>query len=76
MPFQRKRVGAIVVMDTKTLEIEHIYVHMTMRSAMREFVGSLRANIDIAYDDMREELADALERYQFIEVSNVTIGRR
>jgi len=76
MPFQRKRAQAIVVVDTKTLEIEHVYVHMTMRAAVREFIGSLRANIDISYDDMRDELADALERYQFTEVNRVTIGRR
>lgn len=72
---QRKRVGAIVVTDMKTLEIEHVYVRMSMRAAMKEFLRSLRPNLDASYDDMRDEFADALDRYQFTEVENVTIRR-
>lgn len=71
-----RRAAAIVVIDGKNLEIEHIYVNMTLKSAMRQFVAGIKMNIDTSYDDMRGELADALERYQFVEVSNVTIGRR
>lgn len=75
MSSQRKRVGAIVVTDMKTLEIEHVYVRMSMRAAMREFMMSLRSNVDMSYDDMRDEVADALDRYQFTEVDRVTIRR-
>lgn len=75
MPSQRKRAAAIVVTDMKTLEIEHVYVRMSMRAAMREFMMSLRSNVDMAYDDMRDEIADALDRYQFTEVERVTIRR-
>lgn len=73
MPSQRSK--AIVVIDTKTLGIEHVYVHMTMKAAMREFVGSLKTNIDSSYSDMRDELEDALDRYHFVPVGRVTIGR-
>ena len=72
----RRRVGAIAVVDTKTLDIEHVYVNMTMRTAMRQFMADIRVNADTAYDDIRDEVADALDRYQFVEVTNVTIGRR
>ena len=72
----RRRVGAIAVVDTKTLDIEHVYVNMTMRTAMRQFMADIKVNADTAYDDMRDEVADALDRYQFVEVTNVTIARR
>ena len=72
---RQRRAGAIVVMDGKTLDIEHVYVNMTMHAAMHAFMGELQVNIDSAYSDMRDELADALERYQFIEVKNVSYGR-
>jgi len=75
MPFPRRRYGAVVVTDMKTLEIEHVYVRMSMRAAMKEFLRSLRPNLDVSYDDMRDEFADALDRYQFTEVDRVTIRR-
>lgn len=71
----RRRVAAVVVIDSKTLDIEHVYVHMTMKEAMRQFMADIRMNADTAYDDIRNELADALDRYQFVEVTHVTIGR-
>ena len=71
-----RRAAAIAVIDGKNLEIEHIYVNMTLKAAMRQFVADIKMNIDTSYDDMRDELADALERFQFVEVHNVTIGRR
>ena len=52
-----------------------MYVRMSMRAAMREFMMSLRSNVDMAYDDMRDEVANALDRYQFTEVDRVTIRR-
>lgn len=70
-----RRAAAIVVIDGNTLDIEHIYVNMTLRAAMRQFVAGIRMNIDTSYDDMRDELADALNRFQFVEVTHVTIGR-
>jgi len=70
-----RRAAAIVVIDGNTLDIEHIYVNMTLRAAMRQFMADIRVNIDTSYDDMRDELADALNRYQFVEVTHVTIGR-
>jgi hypothetical protein len=72
----RRRTAAIAVIDSKTLDIEHIYVNMTLKAAMRQFVADIKMNVDTAYDDIRDELADALERYQFVEVVNVTIGRK
>lgn len=71
-----RRAAAIVVIDGNTLDIEHIYVNMTLKAAMRQFVSDIRVNVDTSYDDMRDELADAINRYQFVEVTNVTIGRR
>jgi len=71
-----RRAAAIVVIDGKNLEIEHIYVNMTLKAAMRLFVSDIKMNIDTSYDDMRDELADALNRFQFVEISNVTFGRR
>jgi len=71
-----RRAAAIVVIDGNTLDIEHIYVNMTLKAAVRQFMAGIRMNIDTSYDDMRDELADALNRYQFIEVSHVTVGRQ
>lgn len=72
----RRRSNAIVVMDTKSLDVVHVYVRMSLRAAMIDFVGRIRANADLRYSDMKEELTDALERYTFEQVQDVTIGRR
>lgn len=72
----RRRSNAIVVMDTKSLDVVHVYVRMSLRAAMIDFVGRIRANVDQRYSDMKDELSDALERYTFESVQDVTIGRR
>lgn len=42
---------------------------------MHAFVATLRRDMDPAYSDTRELLQDALQRYQFIETHDVSIGR-
>ena len=66
---------ATIVVDGNTLNIVHVYVRCTMRQAMQAFVATLRSDFDPAYSDTRELLADAMNRYQFIETHNVSIGR-
>jgi len=42
---------------------------------MHAFMADLRHGLDPAYSDTRAQLEDALQRYQFIETHDVTIGR-
>lgn len=66
---------ATIVVDGNTLNIVHVYVHCRLRQAMHAFVATLRADFDPAYSDTRELLADAMNRYQFIETHHVSIRR-
>lgn len=66
---------ATIVVDGNTLNIVHVYVHCTMRQAMRVFLQSLSHEIDPMYSDAREHLQQALQRYQFIETHQVSIRR-
>jgi len=71
----RRRNHAIVVMDGRTFNIEQIYVNCSRGEAVRYFLQSIKGSIDPAYSDMRDELEDVLDRYQFIETSRITIRR-
>ena len=71
----RRKYGAIVVMDTQTLDIECVYVRMSMRDAMQHFLRVLRQQLDPAYSDTKDIVQDAVNRYQFIGVDNVVIRR-
>lgn len=71
----RRKYGAIVVMDTQTLDIEQVYVRMSMRDAMQHFLRVLRQQLDPAYSDTKDIVQDAINRYQFIGVDNVVIRR-
>ncbi len=71
----RRKYGAIVVMDTQTLDIEQVYVRMSMRDAMQHFLRVLRQQLDPAYSDTKDIVQDAVNRYQFIGVDNVVIRR-
>ncbi len=73
---QRRKYGAIVVMDTQTLDIECVYLRMTLRDAMLHFMRLLRSRLDPAYSDSSAIAHDALNRYQFIGVDDVIGGRR
>lgn len=73
---QRRKYGAIVVMDTKTLDIECVYLRMTLRDAMLHFMRVIRQQVDPAYSDTKDIVQDALHRYQFIGVDDVIGGRR
>lgn len=73
---QRRKYGAIVVMDTKTLDIECVYVRMTLRDAMLHFMQVLRQQLDPAYSDTKDVAKDVINRYQFIGVDDVIGGRR
>ena len=72
----RSRTRAVVVIDGNALNIEHVYVNCSLREAMHMFMQTLRSSIDISYDDLRDELKDALNRYQFIETTDVSIRRQ
>ena len=72
----RHKSRAIVVIDGNTFNVVHVYVHCSMRDAARQFLQSVSRDLDPAYSDMRDEAKDMLDRYQFIETSQVTIGRR
>ena len=72
----RRKYGAIVVMDTQTLDIEQVYVRMSMRDAMQHFLRVLRQQLDPAYSDTKDIVQDAVNRYQFIGVDDVIGGRR
>ena len=72
----RRKYGAIVVMDTQTLDIEQVYVRMSMRDAMQHFLRTLRQQLDPAYSDTKDIVQDAVNRYQFIGVDDVIGGRR
>lgn len=72
----RRKYGAIVVMDTQTLDIERVYVRMSLREAMQHFVRSLRGQLDPSYSDARDIAQEALTRYQFVGVDDVIGGRR
>ena len=71
----RRKYGAIVVMDTQTLDIEQVYVRMSMRDAMQHFLRVLRQQLDPAYSDTKDIVQDAINRYQFIGVDDVIIRR-
>lgn len=71
----RRGAVATVVVDGNTLNIVHVYVQCTLRPAMHAFMADLRHGLDPAYSDTRAQLEDALQRYQFIETHDVTIGR-
>ena len=71
----RHKYGAIVVMDTQTLDIERVYVRMSMREALQHFMRILRQQLDPAYSDTKDIVQDAINRYQFIGVDNVVIRR-
>lgn len=66
---------ATIVVDGNTLNIVHVYVRCTMRQAMHAFMATLQRDFDPQYSDTRDEMKDALNRYQFIETHNVSIGR-
>lgn len=66
---------ATIVIDGNTLNIVHVYVHCTMRQAMRQFLQELAREIDPAYSDARAHLQEAMQRYQFIETHQVSIRR-
>ena len=71
----RHKYGAIVVMDTQTLDIERVYVRMSMREALQHFMRILRQQLDPAYSDTKDIVQDAINRYQFIGVDDVIIRR-
>lgn len=71
----RRKHHAIVVLDGRTFDIVHIYVNCSRSEAVRYFLATIRGNIEPGYSDMRDELADALDRYQFIETPRITIRR-
>lgn len=71
-----RKYGAIVVMDTQTLDVERVYVRMTMRDALQHFMRVLRQQLDPAYSDTKDIVQDAVNRYQFIGVDDVVGGRR
>lgn len=70
-----RKYGAIVVMDTQTLDVERVYVRMTMRDALQHFMRVLRQQLDPAYSDTKDIVQDAVNRYQFIGVDDVIIRR-
>lgn len=72
----RRKYGAIVVMDTQTLDIERVYIRMSMREALQHFMRVLRQELDPAYSDTKDIITDAVNRYQFIGVDDVIGGRR
>lgn len=66
---------ATIVVDGNSLNVVHVYVHCNMRQAMHAFMATLQQDLDPSYSDTRELIAEALNRYQFIETSHVSIGR-
>ena len=72
---KQHRNHAIVILDGRTFDIVHIYVNCSKGEAVRYFLRDIRGNVDPSYSDMRDELADALDRYQFIETSHITVRR-
>jgi len=69
------RTRAVIVFDGRTFDVIHVYVNCSLKRAAQQFLQSIRKNVDTSYSDMREELTDMLDRYQFVETSQVTIGR-
>jgi len=72
----RTRTRAIIIVDGNTLDIVHVYVNHTMREAVQAFLQQIGTQVDFAYSDMKDEVKDMLDRYQFIETSQISIGRR
>lgn len=66
---------ATIVVDGNTLNVVHVYVNCSLRQAMHAFMATLQREFDPQYSDTRDEMKDALNRYQFIETHNVSIGR-
>ena len=75
MPSYHKKCKGIVVIDTKTLEVEAVYVRMSLRTAMIHFVRTLSPTIDPMYSDAERNVHDAMDRYQFVTTEHVMIGR-
>lgn len=72
---QSKGTVATIVVDGNTLNVVHVYVNCTLRQAMHAFVATLQQDFDPIYSDTQALMKDALNRYQFIETHNVSIGR-
>ncbi len=72
----RKRSQAIVVMDSKTWEVEQIYVGYSMREAVNLFMKDLMKEIRGEYSDAREILKDAMQRYTFSTISPSRVSVR
>ena len=66
---------ATVVVDGNTLNVVHVYVNCTLRQAMHLFMASLTETYDPSYSDTKDEMKEALQRYQFVETSDVSIRR-
>ena len=62
-----KAIRAVVVLDMKMMTVEHVYVGCSLKEATVAFMKSLQSSADMAYSDMRDEVADALQRYHFVD---------
>ena len=71
-----RAIRVIVVMDTKLMEIEHVFIGCSMKEAMHAFMRTLQLGANMAYSDMKKELADALQRYQLIECAADRVSMR
>jgi len=71
-----KAIRAIIVLDMKTFSVEHVYIGCSMKEAMHAFIKRLKSSIDMSYSDMRDEVADAMQRYHFVDCEPSRVSMR
>lgn len=73
----RKRSQAVVVIDSRTMDIEQIYVGYSLHEAVQFFMKDLLVELDGRYDDSKTVMKEAMRRYTFsvIEPKRVSVRR-
>jgi hypothetical protein len=71
-----KAIRAVVVLDMKTFTVEHVYIGCSRKEAATAFIKSLQSSVDVSYSDMRDEVADALQRYHFVDCEPSRVSMR